>query len=43
MSCNPGHDTECSILVLFVCEILSHPPWIPDLCFAALNDNETRI
>ena len=26
MSCHPGHDPECSILVLFVSEILSHTP-----------------
>ena len=26
MSCHPGHDHECSILVLFVSEILSHTP-----------------
>ena len=26
MSCHSGHDPECSILVLFVCEILSHTP-----------------
>ena len=26
MTCHPGHDPECSILVLFVCEILSHTP-----------------
>ena len=43
MSCRPGHDHECSILVLFVNEILSHTPWIPGLCFAARNDNETGI
>ena len=24
MTCHPGHDPECSILVLFVSEILSH-------------------
>ena len=24
MSCHPGHDLECNILVLFVSEILSH-------------------
>ena len=26
MSCHPGYDPECSILVLFVSEILSHTP-----------------
>ena len=26
MTCHPGHDPECNILVLFVCEILSHTP-----------------
>jgi len=26
MTCHPGHDLECSILVLFVSEILSHIP-----------------
>ncbi|SVC56915.1 uncharacterized protein METZ01_LOCUS309769, partial [marine metagenome] len=26
MTCHPGHDPECSILVLFVSEILSHTP-----------------
>ena len=26
MSCHPGHDHECNILVLFVSEILSHTP-----------------
>ena len=26
MTCHPGHDLECSILVLFVGEILSHIP-----------------
>ena len=26
MSSHPGYDPECSILVLFVCEILSHTP-----------------
>ena len=26
MSYHPGHDPECSILVLFVSEILSHTP-----------------
>jgi len=30
MTCHPGHDPECSILVLFVSEILSHTPgfWV---------------
>ena len=26
MSCHPGHDPKCSMLVLFVGEILSHTP-----------------
>ena len=26
MTCHLGHDPECSILVLFVSEILSHTP-----------------
>jgi len=26
MSCHPGHDPECNILVLFVSEKLSHTP-----------------
>ena len=30
MSCHPGDDPECCILVLFVCEILNHTPgfWV---------------
>ena len=43
MSYHPGHDTECNLLVLFVSEILRHPPWILGLCFVARNDNETGI
>ena len=37
MSSHPGYDPECSILVLFVCEILSHTPgfrvfaWLPGM------------
>jgi len=26
MTCHPGHDPQCSMLVLFVREILSHTP-----------------
>ena len=26
MTCHPGHDPQCSMLVLFIREILSHTP-----------------
>jgi len=35
LTCHPGHDPECSILVFYVSEILSHTPGFR--VFASLN------
>ena len=43
MSCHPGHDPECSILVLFVSEILSHSPGFRVFASLPGMDNETGI